>query len=165
MRGLLVFALLISGACGGDAGRARDAVRDYNEAIIVAHRTGDVSSLKPVAGDEEVRRIETLLDLKSAAGLVLESSLLLWEVLSTEATGPDGFVIETKERWRYFDRARTPGQAPGPRFVADMHMRYEVERAGARWRVLKVRTITNEFLEPAGHRVAHDPHGKEQHEP
>lgn len=165
MRSTLVLVLLVCGACNGDVRSAQSAVRDYNAASILAYRTGDLSKLKPVTGDEELRRIETLLDLKRGAGLVLESSLLSWEALSAEATGPDGYVIETDERWRYFDRALTPGQSPGPRFVADMRMRYELARAGKGWRVLKVRTITNQVLEPAGHRLAHNVHGEERREP
>lgn len=165
MRGAVVLLLVVSGACGGDAPSARRAAREYNEALIVAYRTGNVASLRPLACDDEVRRIETLLDLKREAGLVMESSLLSWEVVSAGTTGPDGIVVETKERWRYFDRALRPGRSPGPRFLADMHMRYEMERAGRSWRVLRVRTIANEFLEPAGKRLARKAHGEERHEP
>lgn len=166
MRRMLALALLLFGTCGGDVADARRSVREYNEAIVLAYRTGDLSRLRSVACDDEVRKIEALIDLKRSAGLVLESTLLSLEVLSAGKSGEDGMVIDTKERWRYFDRALTPGTSPGPRFLADMHMRYELERAGPhRWRVLKVRTVANEFLEPAGYRLARKTHGEQRHEP
>lgn len=148
MKAMLALVLLICGGCSDDVRQAGQSVRQYNEALIVAYRTGDLSPLRPVAHDAEIRKVEKLLDLKREAGLVLESTLVSFEVLSAKANGQDGFVVETKEQWRYFDRALRPGKSPAQRFVADMRMRYEVERAANGWRVLKVRTIANEFLVP-----------------
>ncbi len=148
MKALLVLVLLVLGGCGDDERQAGQSVRLYNEALIVAYRTGDLSPLRPVAHDEEIRKVEKLLDLKREAGLVLESTLVSFEVLSAKANGNDGFVVETKEQWRYFDRELSPGKSPARRFVADMRMHYEVERAGNGWRVLKVRTIANQFVVP-----------------
>lgn len=165
MRTLLAVVLVACGACVGDARRAESTVREYNEAIILAYRTGDLSRLNQVAGGEEVRKVRSLLEIKRAAGLVLESNLFSCELLSAEVSGPEGLTVETKERWRYFDRALTPGQSPGPRFLAAMHMRYELERAGDGWRVRMVRTISNQILEPAGQRLAHTTHGEERREP
>lgn len=147
MRTLLVLALLICGGCGVDVRQAGKSVRQYNDALIVAYRTGDLSPLRPVAREGEIRKVEKLVDLKREAGLVLESTLVTFEVLSTKAAGKDGLVVVTKEQWRYHDRALTPGKPLGPRFVADMRMQYEMERAGNGWRVLKVHTIANELRE------------------
>jgi len=148
MRAVLVLVFLVLVGCSDDERQVGQSVRQYNEALIVAFRTGDLSPLQPVAHDEEIRKVEKLLDLKREGGLVLESTLVSFEVLSAKANGNDGFVVETKEQWRYFDRELRPGKSPARRFVADMHMRYEVKRSGNEWRVLKVRTIANQFVVP-----------------
>lgn len=147
MKILLALALLICGSCSGDVRQAGKSVRQYNDALIVAYRTGDLSPLRPVAHDGEIRKVEKLVDLKREAGLVLESTLVSFEVLSTKVAGKDGLVVVTKEQWRYHDRTLTPGKPLGARFVADMRMQYEMERAGKEWRVSKVRTIANEVRE------------------
>lgn len=139
------------------------AIRAYNEAAIIAYRTGDPSGLERVAMPDEIRKITALIDLKRADNLVLESSLERLDVLETRATGPDGATVETRERWTYQDRPLTPGAAPGTRFVADMTMRYEYVRKDGLWKVDGIRTLSNEFLEPKGFKA--DGHGKQHGEP
>lgn len=134
-------------------------IRSYNDAAIVAYRTGDMSGLETVATADEVRKVTALVDLKRAEKLVLESSLDRLEVLKSESVGPDGAVVETRERWTYQDRPLTPGAPPGTRFVSEMTMRYECTRVGGEWKIEKVRTLTNEFLEPKGFRA--EGHGKQ----
>lgn len=139
------------------------AIRAYNEAAIIAYRTGDLSGLEKVAMPDEIRKITALIDLKRADKLVLESSLDRLEVLETRAIGPDGATVETRERWTYQDRPLTPGAVPGARFVADMTMRYEYVRKDGLWKVDGIRTLTNEFIEPKGFKV--DGHAKQHVEP
>ncbi len=134
------------------------AIRAYNDAAIIAYRTGALSGLEKVALPDEIRKITALVDLKRADKLVLESSLDGLEILESEPAGPDAAVVETKETWTYQDRPLTPGAAPGTRFVSMMTMRYECTRKDGVWKVDKVRTLTNEFLEPKDFRV--DGHGK-----
>lgn len=156
----VVAALCLATAAAGCRGSWEEqAIRAYNEATILAYRTGDLSGMEKVAMPDEARKVTALVDLKRAEKLVLESSLDRLEVLKSEPVGPDGATVETRERWTYQDRPLTPGTAPGTRFVAEMTMRYECVRDEGLWKVAQVRTLTNEFIEPKGFRPGG--HGKE----
>ncbi len=144
-----ISALLLA-SCTNEA---EHAVRAYNDALIVAFRTGDLAPLQSVAGEGERRKVEALVDLKRSSGLVLESTLESFAVEERRPTGSDGMIIETAERWRYFDRATVPGSPPGREVRSTMRMQYELGRdRHKRWRVLKVRTISNDILRAAGGR-------------
>ncbi len=120
-------------------------VRTYNDAVILAHRTGDISKLGDVAGERESRIVGVLVNTKRGAGLVLEATLERIEVLRSEKTGPDSRIIETNEQWRYYDRPLKPGSSPGQVIEADMKVQYECERTGNTWKVMKVKVLENKF--------------------
>ncbi len=128
------------------------AVRAYNDAIIVAYRLNDPSGLERVAGEDEVRRLTALIDLKRNGRLALESEIQELAVLGVASPGPDRMTVATRERWRYWDRALQPGIPTGPVFVADLWMTWELGRARGDWKVLRGRTERSEYLEPPGHR-------------
>lgn len=139
-------------ACSSERPRreVERSVREYDDALILAYRTSDVAGLRDVAGEGEVRRIAALIDLKRSSRLVLESSIESFVVTDVTQPSPDGAIVRTKERWRYQDRSTQPGQPPGTLFVAAMEMEYEVRREGKRWKVMKGRTLRNDYLEPRG---------------
>jgi hypothetical protein len=144
-------ALALAAGCGADRREAEGAVRAYNEAAIHAYRTRDFAPLQKVATEKEWGRVVVLVDLKSASKLVLESELQALEVTKVERPGPDGMVVETRERWRYYDRPLEPGRPAGQVFVADMVLRYEFERAKeGGWRMGQARTLSAKYLEPKG---------------
>ena len=66
--------------------------------------------------------------------------------MTRASTSGAAATVETRERWRYRDRHLEPGKPPGPEFVADMRMRYELTREGGRWKVQSVSTLSNEYL-------------------
>lgn len=125
-------------------------MRQYNEALIVAYRTGRLDSLKAVAGEREVGRVIALVDLKTAGHLVLESDLRGFEVVSVAVAGPETWRVRTRETWQYQDRPTRPGMTVGPRFVAEMDMEYEVARQEGRLKVMKGRTLESRYVEPPG---------------
>ncbi len=149
MRRPALAALLLLAACPGPRRELGRAVREYDDELVRAYGTSDPSRLAGVAGRKEADRVRVLIDLKTAARLVLESKLESLEVTSATATGDQG-VVETRERWRYHDRPLQPGAAPGPEVVAAMAMRYHLAREDGRWKVASVSTISNEILEPKG---------------
>ena len=106
-----------------------------------SYRQNDAEDLSRFAGAKEAGRVRVLIELKKAAGLVLESTIESFEVFSIELRSPDAATVATRERWRYQDRALAPGTSPGPAFVAHMEMRYEVAREDGRWKVQAVRTL------------------------
>ena len=60
-------------ACAGRQTELERAVREYDDALVRAYATADPSLLAAVAPDEEAVRVRVLIDLKSEAGVVLES--------------------------------------------------------------------------------------------
>ena len=129
---------------------AERAVRAYDEALAEAYRMSDASRLKDAAGEKEVGRVQVLIDLKRSSALVLESRIESLTVTHVRAVGPDGLEVRTRERWRYHDRPTRPGRPPGPVFVAEMEMEWDLARVRGTWRVEKGRTLSSTYLEPKG---------------
>jgi hypothetical protein len=146
----LCAACLLS--CGDGLGAATRAVRAYDDALVEAYRMNDASRMPNVATAKETNRAIVLLDLKRSNGIALESTLERIDVGRPERAGPDAAVVDTAERWRYFDRPLSPGRAPGQVFVAEMKMRYALVREDGAWKVDQVRTLSSEYLEPKGYR-------------
>ncbi len=146
-RGGSLLALALLAGCSGGAGEAAKAVRAYDDALVRAYAGNDASRLAGVATDKELARVQVLIDLKVAGKLVLESRIESFEVTSASSSG-DTATVETRERWRYHDRRLRPGEPPGPEFVADMKMRYDLVREGGRWKVASATTLANDFVEP-----------------
>ena len=149
-RALATAVLAAAAACSRPAGDAARAVREYDDVLVRAYRDGDTSGMARVASAKEAGRVRVLVDLKSAGKLVLESTLESFEVVRADvAPGGDRATVETRERWRYFDRHLRPGDAPGPTFVADMSMRYDLVREDGRFKVGGVTTLANTYVGPA----------------
>jgi hypothetical protein len=150
MRRALLLALAAA-ACARPERDAAAAVRRYDDELVRAYRLGDASGLPRVATEDEVRRVTALIDLKSAAKLVLESDLETFRVDRVEV-GRDASaaVVQTTERWRYFDRHLVPGEAPGPTFESEMAMRYDLVRDRETWKVRAVTTISNQLAPATG---------------
>ncbi len=153
-------ALALAAACGSDRREAERAVRAYNDAAILAYRTGDLAPLREVATAGEANRVQVLVDLKAAARLVLESRLESLEVTGVERPDAGRMVVRTKERWRYHDRPLDPGRPQGIEFVADMALEYQLVRDGARWKVDRGRTLSSEYREPKGFKLEAPPHAR-----
>jgi hypothetical protein len=149
MRRRVAASLLLFAACQGASVEASRTVREYDEMLARAYAGGNASPLADLATAKELGRVQVLIDLKTSGKLVLESKIESLEVTSASTSG-DTATVETRERWRYHDRHLEPGKPPGPEFVADMKMRYELVREGGRWKVQSVSTLSNEYLEPKG---------------
>ena len=145
--------------CNADKREAEALVRAYNEAAIVAYRTRAFEGLQQTATRKEWGRVVVLVDLKSANDLVLESELQALEIASVQKLSDDLMKVGTRERWRYWDRPLKPGAPAGTVFVADMTLSYDFVREDGRWKMSSARTLTNEYLEPAGFSLA--PHGSD----
>jgi hypothetical protein len=144
--------------CNAEKREAEALVRAYNEAAIIAYRTRAFGRLQETATQKELGRVVVLVDLKTASDLVLESELQALEISSVEKIGEALMKIGTRERWRYWDRALKPGASAGTVFVADMTLSYDFVREEGAWKMSSARTLTNEYLEPAGFKL--DPHGR-----
>ncbi len=159
--GAVVLAGAFAAGCSTERREAEHAVRAYNEAAILAYRTRDLAPLREVATEKEWGKVVVLVDLKTAAGLVLESELENLEVTRAEKPSPDLLKAATRERWRYHDRPLRPGRPPGTVFVANMTLEYDFVREGGRWKLDAARTLSNEYVEPKGFRPE-APHGEAQ---
>jgi hypothetical protein len=148
-RALLLLAVALAAGCDRDRSQAEAAVRAYDEAAIAAYRSRDLAPLGAAATERERNKVLVLVDLKSAAGLVLESELVSLELTRVGRPGPDRLEAEARERWRYFDRAVTPGAPTAGRIAADMTLAYELVREDEAWKVDAVRTLSMTYLDPA----------------
>jgi len=142
-RRIVLAALLALSACRGTERELARAVREYDDALVLAYATSDPSRVAKVAAQKEADRIRILIDVKTSARLVLESRLESLEVTSATSAGEAG-TVETRERWRYHDRPLQPGAAAGPEISSVMRMRYALVREGGRWKVASVETLSNE---------------------
>ncbi len=149
----LLACLALAGAltgCQDDRRRGERLVRAYNDAAITAYRTGNFTPIKQVASEKEWGRVVVLVDLKTAARLVLESELQALEVTSAERTAEGHLKVGTRERWRYWDRPLTPGAPAGRVFVADMTLSYDFLGEADGWKLAGATTLTNEYLASDG---------------
>lgn len=136
------------------------AVRAYCEALVIAYRTSDPNAVRPVTTEREWSKIFTLIDLKRAAGLVLESELESLSVTAVEQSNPGVLTVAATERWRYFDRPIELGRPPGTEFVVEMDLVYSFVDEGGMWKMDQATTRRHEYLEPEGYSPPeHRPHG------
>jgi len=149
MRRLALLALLALSSCPKPDAELARAVREYDDALVTAYASSDPSGMSRVATRKEADRVRVLIDLKIGAKLVLESTIEEFAVTSATVSGDTG-TVETRERWRYHDRRLQPGAPPGPEIVSAMTMRYSLVRQDGRWKVASGKTLTNEYLTPAG---------------
>ncbi len=142
--------LSLIGCRNNSRSEAEAAVRAYDNALIEAYRTGDTLHLRDVAGRDEIRKIQVLIDLKSSNGIVLESTLDRLEVISATREADNRLIVEAREQWRYHDRPRSPGVQQGPVVSADTTMRYEFAREDGHWKMQKGTTLTNKIASAGG---------------
>lgn len=151
----------VAAGCG-DALHAEGerAVRSYCEALVIAYRTSDAGAVRSKTTEREWSKLFTLIDLKRAAGLVLESELESLSVTAVEQSSPDVLTVAATERWRYFDRPVELGRPPGPEFVVEMDLVYSFVREGGAWKMDQATTRRHEYIEPQGYRPdEHPSHG------
>ena len=166
-RGWLAVAVVLAGSvttgCGSDLDAEGERVaRAYCDALVVAYRTSDANAVQPVATEKEWRKLFTLIDLKRAAGLVLESELESLKVTAVEQPGPGVMTVAATERWRYFDRPIELGTPPGTEFVVEMDLMYSFVDEDGAWKMDQATTRRHEYIEPEGYRPAeHQVHGTE----
>jgi hypothetical protein len=144
---LIGTALILAGFACTRADDPLKIVRAYNDAVILAHRTGDTGRLAEVAGEREAGLVSVLVMTKRGAGLVMEATLERLQVLDSRKTVPGSLIIETSEQWRYYDRPLKPGSSPGQTIEAAMKVQYECERTGTAWKVMKVKVLENTFTD------------------
>jgi len=158
---VLVLAGPVAVGCGNDLlAEGQRAVRAYCEALVVAYRTSDASAMEPVTTEKEWRKLFTLIDLKRAAGLVLESELESLTVTAVEQPGPGLMMVEATERWRYFDRPVELGAVRGTEFVVEMDLMYSFVDEDGAWKMDQATTRRHDYIEPEGYRPSeHQDHG------
>lgn len=145
---LPIFAILIIlGACAKSIDEAESVIRQYDAALIKAYASGDTASLKNIAGEKEVRKVDTLVEYKRIGGLALESELLGLTIDSKVKTADDAMTVTTTERWKYFDRSLKPGTPPGKTVEAEMKLKYFLKKEGGAWQVEKVEGISTKSLD------------------
>ena len=156
-----VLAGSVTAGCGNNLHTEGErAIRGYCEALVIAYRTSDADAIRPVATEREWRKIFTLIDLKQAAGLVLESEIESMIVTDVEQSGPGVMTVATTEHWRYFDRPVELGRPPGTEFAVEMDLVYSFVDEDGVWKMDEALTSRHEYIEPKGYRPPDvRPHG------
>lgn len=156
-----VLAGLVASGCGDKLHTEGErAVRGYCEALMIAYRTSDASAVRSVTTEREWSKLFTLIDLKRAAGLVLESELESLSVTAVEKSSPGFLTVAATERWRYFDRPVELGRPPGTEFVVEMDLVYSFVDEDGVWKMDQATTRRHEYIEPEGYRPdEHQSHG------
>ena len=149
---MAVLAGSVAAGCGDNLqSEGERAVRAYCEALVIAYRTSDADAVRPVTTEREWRKLFTLIDLKRAAGLVLESELESLTVTAVEQPGPGVLTVAATERWRYFDRPVELGRPPGTEFVVEMDLVYSFVDKDGVWKMDEATTRRHEYIEPDGY--------------
>jgi hypothetical protein len=148
----VVLAGTFNSSCGNDLhAEGERAVQAYCDAVIIAYRTSDASAVLPVTTEREWRKIFTLIDVKQADGLVLESELESLTVTSVNQPNPGFMRVAATERWRYFDRPIELGKPPAPEFVVEMDLVYSFVDKDGVWKMDEATTRRHEYIEPDGY--------------
>ena len=147
----VVLAGTITSGCGSNLhAEGERAVQAYCDAVIIAYRTSDASAVLPVTTEREWRKIFTLIDVKQADGLVLESVLESLTVTSVEQSNPGFLTVAATERWRYFDRPIELGRPPTPELLVEMELVYSFVDEDGVWKMDQATTRRHEYIEPEG---------------
>ena len=159
-----VLAGLVTAGCGDNLRTEGErAVRGYCEALVIAYRTNDASAVRAVTTEKEWTKLVTLIDIKRAAGVVLESEIESLSVTAVEQSDPGVMNVSTTERWRYFDRPIDLGMSPGTEFVVEMDLMYSFVDEDGVWKMDQASTRRHDYIEPQGYRPdVHTSHGNEK---
>ena len=121
---------------------AEALVRRYNERNIQAFRSGDARLTEETTGEAEGKKLVGLIGVRADLGLVLDSSILEFEVTEARRAG-GGWEVETRERWRWQQRRADDGTPVGPDSTDAYWVKYRVGKEGDRWVVQAI-----EFTRP-----------------
>jgi hypothetical protein len=150
VRSALVLAGLAAAlGCSSPRRDAETAIRRYLEVITDAYRRNDPTRVLGVTIPKEEQRIARTIASKRAAGLVLESTLVRFQIEKVEMIGKERMQVRVKERWRYRDRALRPGLAPGKEHLADMTVEYFLYDEEGRWKVTATWVPATQYYDPA----------------
>jgi hypothetical protein len=121
---------------------AEALVRRYNERNIQAFRSGDARLTEETTGEAEGKKLVGLIGVRADLGLVLDASILEFEVTDARRAD-DGWEVETRERWHWQQRKASDGSPVGPDSTDAYWVRYRLGKEGDRMVVLAI-----EFLRP-----------------
>jgi hypothetical protein len=137
-RALALAAALLAAGCGRlSDDRAERLVRAYLAQTVDAYRKSDERLVEPVAGEDEARRIASLIGVKRDLGIALDATLVEFRVVRVERPAEE-VVVHAEEAWTYVDRRIGTGEQVGPDSRDRYRLAYRLRREGDRWIVSRV---------------------------
>lgn len=139
-RGAVVALALALAACQRerlppDEHAARTAVVRYNEALVLAYRSGNAAPMRDVALPAEVDRVDSTIRALAAEGRYMEARQVESRVVGvTVNPRPDGVtLVETVEAWEYEHRALDARDRAAPAKRAKYRLVYDLVRRDGRF--------------------------------
>jgi hypothetical protein len=130
-----LLAALALAACqrerlSADEHAARTAVLRYNEALVLAYRSGNVGVLRDAAVPVELERVDGIIRSLAAEGKYLEARPPEIRFLFTTVNPrPDTVtLVNTIETWTYEHRSLAARDAPAPSRRAKYRLEYDLVR-------------------------------------
>jgi hypothetical protein len=118
-----------------DEHAARTAVTRYDEALVLAYRSGRADVLRDVAVPEEVERVAGIIEALAREGRYLEARQPELRFLGTTINAkPDGVsLVNTVETWTYEHRSLSSRDSPTPIKRAKYRLEYDLVRRDGRF--------------------------------
>jgi hypothetical protein len=123
-----------------DEHAARTAVVRYNEALVLAYRSGSPDPLREAAVPAEVERVDGIIRSLAAEGKYMEARQTEVRFLGTTINpNPDGVtLVNAVETWTYEHRPLTAREAPVPGKRAKYRLEYDLVRREGRFVVNRI---------------------------
>jgi hypothetical protein len=123
-----------------DEHAARTAVVRYNEALVLAYRSGRADVMRDVAVAAEVDRADGIIRSLASDGRYMEARQTEVRFLSTTINPrPDGVtLVNTVETWAYEHRSLAARDAPAPAKRAKYRLEYDLVRREGRFVVNRI---------------------------
>lgn len=136
-RGLPLLWCCLLGCSGLSDDRAEKLIRRYNEQVVEAYRTADVSVVK-AASAEERRKLTVLVDVNLDMSINLDAQLRSLAVEKVERAGGE-LLVTTRESWRYVERRTGTGEQVGPVGEDEYFIEYQLGERAGEWVVVQTR--------------------------
>lgn len=115
--------------------KAGDVILGYNSALIECYILQDTSSLKDLATDVEIGKVEMVIAGHKQNGWKMRSRLKKIQFLKGKLPSPNWAEIETREFWEYYNEDIKNGKLIGEKKKAEMHMKYQLLNFHGKWYV------------------------------
>lgn len=114
------------------------AVRDYNRVLTTVYQRNDVTPIKELAVDNELKKLKHMIEGFQAQNLRMDAELKQMRIESVERWGADNVVVKTEENWRYRRVNVQTGEVVKPPTDIIYKMEYKMVYESGRWQLFNL---------------------------